>query len=58
MKFAFAHPGDKPHVKQLLTSCALPCEDITPAHLQHFLVVRHQTNLVGVIYSKKVTASE
>ena len=49
MKFAFAHPGDIPHVKQLLAECALPCEDITPAHLRHFLVVRHQSNLVGVI---------
>ena len=49
MKFAFAHPSDKPVVQQLLAACALPCEDITPAHLQHFLVVRHQTNLVGVI---------
>jgi amino-acid N-acetyltransferase len=49
MKFAFAHPGDIPHVKQLLAECTLPCEDITPAHLRHFLVVRHQTKLVGVI---------
>ena len=49
MKFAFAHTGDKSHVKELLAACALPCEDITPAHLQHFLVGRHQTNLVGVI---------
>ena len=49
MKLSFAHPDDIPHVKQLLAACALPCEDITPAHLQHFLVVRHQTNLVGVI---------
>ena len=49
MKFSFAYPGDIPHVKQLLAECALPCEDITPAHLQHFLVVRHQIKLVGVI---------
>ena len=49
MKFAFAHPGDKPIVQQLLAACALPFEDITPAHLQHFLVVPYQTNLVGVI---------
>ena len=49
MKFALAQPGDIPHVKQLLAACELPYEDIKPAHLQHFLVVRHQTNLVGVI---------
>ena len=49
MKFVFAHPGDKPHVKHLLAECALPCEDITTAQLQHFVVVRQQTNLVGVI---------
>ena len=49
MKFSFAYPDDIPHVKQLLAACALPCEDITPAHLQHFLISRHQTNLVGVI---------
>ena len=49
MKFAFALTGDKSHVKELLAECALPYEDITPAHLRHFLVVRHQTKLVGVI---------
>jgi len=49
MKFSFAHPDDMLHVKQLLAECALPYEDITPAHLQHYLVGRHQTNLVGVI---------
>ena len=49
MKFSFAYPDDIPHVKQLLAACALPCEDITPAHLQHILISRHQTNLVGVI---------
>ena len=49
MKFSFAHTDDMLHVKQLLAECALPYEDITPADLQHYLVGRHQTNLVSVI---------
>jgi amino-acid N-acetyltransferase len=49
MKFEFVRTGDKSYVKQLLAECALPYEDITPAHLRHFLVGFHQTKLVGVI---------
>ena len=49
MKFEFADPSDEPQVRQLLAGCELPDEDITASHLQHFLVVRHETNLAGVI---------
>jgi amino-acid N-acetyltransferase len=49
MKFEFVRTGDKSYVKQLLAECALPYEDITPAHLRHFLVGFHQTKLVGAL---------
>ncbi len=49
MEFEFADPSDELRIRQLLAGCALPDEDITASHLQHFLVVRHETNLAGVI---------
>ena len=49
MEFEFADPSDEPQVRQLLAKCELPDKDITASHLQHFLVVRHETNLAGVI---------
>ena len=49
MEFEFADPSDEPQVRQLLAGCELPDEDITASHLQHFLVVRHETNLAAVI---------
>jgi amino-acid N-acetyltransferase len=49
MEFESAVPGDEPQVRQLLAGCELPDEDITASHLQHFLVVRHEKNLAGVI---------
>ena len=49
MEFEFADPRDEPQVRQLLAGCELPDEDITASHLQHFLVVRHETGLAGVI---------
>jgi len=49
MEFDFAGPEDETQVRQLLAGCALPDEDITESHLEHFFVVRHETNLAGVI---------
>jgi amino-acid N-acetyltransferase len=36
-------------VKQLLAVCELPYEDITPAHLRHFLTVQGGSQLAGVV---------
>ena len=49
MEFKFADPNDVPNVRQLLADCGLPEEDIAASHLRHFLVVRHETDLVGVV---------
>lgn len=49
MEFEFADLSDEPQVRQLLAACELPDEDITASHLQHFLVMRHEMNLAGVI---------
>ena len=49
MEFDFANPDDEAQVKQLLARCDLPYEDITPSHLQHFLVVRYESHLAGMI---------
>ena len=49
MKTEFARSRDESRVKQLLAECQLPFEDITPSHLQHFLVARQETRLTGVI---------
>ena len=45
----FERSSDESRVKQLLAECQLPFEDITPSHLQHFLVARQETRLTGVI---------
>ncbi len=49
MKLEFVCPSDESGVKQLLAECHLPFEDITPSHLQHFLVARQETRFTGVI---------
>ena len=49
MKPEFVHSSDESRVKQLLAECQLPFEDITPSHLQHFLVARQETRFTGVI---------
>ena len=49
MKFEFANPSDEPQIRQLLAECELPDEDITASHLKHFLVVRHEAKLMGVV---------
>jgi amino-acid N-acetyltransferase len=49
MELEFANPGDEVQIKRLLAECELPGEDITPAHLQDFLVMRDSAHLAGVI---------
>ena len=36
-------------IKQLLQSCDLPFEDISPAHLEHFFIVQNGTQINGII---------
>jgi amino-acid N-acetyltransferase len=49
MKIEFANTIDETDIKQLLAQSDLPHEDITPAHLSHFLVARENDQLIGVI---------
>ena len=49
MKPELARSSDESRVKQLLAECQLPFEDITPSHLQHFLITRQETRFTGVI---------
>jgi len=44
-----ASPMDEPWIRQLLTTCELPHEDITPRHLRHFFVAKEMGQIVGVI---------
>jgi len=40
---------DEPWVRQLLTLCGLPHEDITPEHLRHFWVVKEKGEILGTV---------
>ena len=42
-------PEDEPRIRQLLTACELPHEDITPEHLRHFLVLKEKREVIGVV---------
>ena len=49
MKIEFAGSQDWAEIKELLTECGLPSEDIRPDQLKHFLVLMKQERLIGVI---------
>jgi len=49
MILASASPMDEPWVRQLLTLCGLPHEDITPEHLRHFWVVKEKGEILGTV---------
>ena len=49
MQIIPATPSDEAGVKALLRSCVLPFEDLTPAHLAHFLVIKDYAQIVGVV---------
>lgn len=44
-----ALPEDLDAIQALLQSCDLPHEDLTPAHLEHFLVAREGDALRGAV---------
>lgn len=44
-----AQSGDLDTIQDLLRACDLPYEDLTPAHLKHFLVCRDGESLLGVV---------
>ena len=44
-----ATAADEPAIKRLLEACELPTEDIGAQLLQHFLVLREGTDLIGVV---------
>jgi amino-acid N-acetyltransferase len=47
--FAPATPDDLTPVRSLLVRCALPADDLGPAHLEHFFVCRLGDRLAGVV---------
>ena len=44
-----AHPSDFPQIVRLLADAALPHQDLSPEHLEHFLVLRDGDALAGVV---------
>ena len=49
MALDLASPMDEPWIRQLLTLCGLPHEDITPEHLRHFWVIKEKGEILGVV---------
>ncbi len=41
--------ADGPGIKDLLSSCGLPHEDIAQEHLRHFWVLKKETKVIGVV---------
>ncbi len=44
-----ASPKDESWIRQLLSLCGLPHEDITPQHLRHFWAMKEKGQVIGVI---------
>lgn len=42
-------PRDEQLIRQLLILCELPQGDITPGHLRHFLVLKEEGQVIGVV---------
>jgi amino-acid N-acetyltransferase len=49
MEPVVASPADGPGIRQLLSFCGLPHEDIIPEHLHHFWVLKEKRQVIGVI---------
>ena len=49
MIFEPASPMDESWIRQLLTLCGLPHEDLTPEHLSHFWVMKEKGGIVGTV---------
>ena len=47
MNIVLASSGDEPWIRQLLTLCGLPHEDLTPEHLSHFWVIKERGEILG-----------
>jgi amino-acid N-acetyltransferase len=49
MTLALASSMDEPWIRQLLTVCGLPHEDITSEHLGHFWVIKEKGEILGTV---------
>jgi amino-acid N-acetyltransferase len=49
MNTFLASSGDEPWIRQLLTLCGLPQEDLTPEHLSHFWVIKEKGEIHGAV---------
>ncbi len=49
MNIVLALSGDEPQIRQLLTLCGLPHEDLTPQHLSHFWVIKEKGEIIGTV---------
>jgi len=49
MHLALASSMDEPWIRQLLTLCGLPHEDITFEHLRHFWVIKEKGEILGTV---------
>ncbi len=49
MNITLASSGDKLWIRQLLTLCGLPHEDLTPQHLSHFWVIKEKGEILGTV---------
>ena len=48
MTLGFVQPNDTSSIYDLLQESGLPVSDLTPEHLQHFLVMKEGDALLGV----------
>ena len=49
MTLEAASPMDEAWIRQMLTLCGLPHEDITPQHLRHFWIRKEKGEGIGVV---------
>jgi amino-acid N-acetyltransferase len=49
MRYEFASPQDELKIRQLLTASDLHHQDIQTSQLQHFLLAKDQSEIVGVV---------
>jgi amino-acid N-acetyltransferase len=47
--FSFASSDDEIQIKDLLSECGLPRQDISASHLKHFLILKDEMRTVGVV---------
>ena len=58
MKIELARPGNVSEIKQMLLDCGLPHENISIAHLDHYLIMRDDDRLFGVVGAKEKDYAE